>query len=474
RFAAGFLGKDLTGTADGNTILGAGKTDLVTQNGVLVSLQAAATVKNNTIRNFMYSGGALTAIGIYAIDARPVTITGNQLTDCQTAIFCINSTGTQITQNRIIFNAATYDDNIDYSWGVLVEKGNYTVSQNEIDGGGKGTGIDAFSLANETTILNATYNIVKNVETGISVEVDEEQGCATGEIHYNSITGALEPLYNNQEPTAECPIPDDECNWLGSANEDDFTNTDETKPHIVGNVDYTPWLTNGTDQQPNVIGFQPAENSCNGGTCRDLTTEVTKETFPNKFNTYFTTSLYNKTFSGSSGTWTVFSDENATMVVTTPYYSPSTSYALKVVQFKTSSCGSSWSKAYSPKLDLSNPCCPDNVKFNFTLWTYNVVCNDSKAKLEIDFSNDNGATWTEVWSRTSGQLWAAYGANGKTGIAIPVPTQYQNANFRYRIRGEMASGDYNNFYVFIDDILITSPTSCPQLGAIGDYVWKDV
>ncbi|RYZ53373.1 MAG: DUF1565 domain-containing protein, partial [Chitinophagaceae bacterium] len=139
RFAAGFLGKDLTGTADGNTILGAGKTDAVTQNGILVSLQAAATVKNNTIKNFMYTGGNLTAIGIYAIDAKPVTITGNQLTDCQTAIFCINSTGTQITQNRIVFNAATYDDNIDYSWGVLVEKGNYTVSQNEIDGGGEGT-----------------------------------------------------------------------------------------------------------------------------------------------------------------------------------------------------------------------------------------------------------------------------------------------------------------------------------------------
>ncbi|RYZ18583.1 MAG: right-handed parallel beta-helix repeat-containing protein, partial [Sphingobacteriales bacterium] len=246
RFAAGFLGKDLTALADGNTILGAGKTDAVTQNGVLISLQASGTIKNNTIKNFMFTGGNLTAIGIYAIDTRPVvTITGNQLTDCQTAIFCINSTGTQITQNRIVFNGSTYDDDIDYSWGILVENGNYTVSQNEIDGRGKGTGIDAFSLANETTILNATYNIVKNVETGISVEVDEEPGCATGEIHYNSITGALEPLYNNQEPTAECPVPDDECNWLGSANEDDFADT--SKPsHIIGTVDYTPWLTNGT------------------------------------------------------------------------------------------------------------------------------------------------------------------------------------------------------------------------------------
>ncbi|RYY77553.1 MAG: hypothetical protein EOO69_13865, partial [Moraxellaceae bacterium] len=184
------------------------------------------------------------------------------------------------------------------------------------------------------------------------------------------------------------------------------------------------------------------------------------ETFPNKFNTYFTTSLYNKTFTGSSGTWTVNSNAKATMVVTTPYYSPSTSYALKVVNYKTTGCGSGWTKAVSPKVDLSNPCCPSELKMNFTLWTYKVVCNDSKAKLEIDFSRDNGATWTEVWSRSSGQLYYYYGANNKVYISIPVPVAYQNANFRYRIRGEMASEDCNNFYVFIDDIRIGSPASC--------------
>jgi len=97
---------------------------------------------------------------------------------------------------------------------------------------------------------------------------------------------------------------------------------------------------------------------------------------------------------------------------------------------------------------------------NFTLWTYTVVCNDSKAKLEIDFSRDNGDTWTEVWSRSSGQLYYYYGANNKVYISIPVPVAYQNANFRYRIRGEMASEDCNNFYVFIDDIKIGSPASC--------------
>ena len=184
------------------------------------------------------------------------------------------------------------------------------------------------------------------------------------------------------------------------------------------------------------------------------------ETFPNKFNTYFNRSLYNKTFIGSAGTWTVNSNSQATMVVTTPYYAPSTSYALKVVNYKTTNCGSGWTKAVSPKVDLSAPCCPSELKLTFTLWTYKVVANDYKAKLEIDFSNNNGGSWQEVWSKSSAQLHASYGAYGKTTITISVPAGYQTANFRYRIRGEMAAGDCNNFYVFMDDIKIGSPASC--------------
>ncbi|RYZ36761.1 MAG: hypothetical protein EOP49_32305, partial [Sphingobacteriales bacterium] len=261
KIAAGFFGNNITATINQSTIKGAGKMEEFVQIGILMALGATGTVQNNNISDFLssaFAGNGESALGIFVTGARSlVTIQDNELTDCQTAIRVESTTGSKILRNKIVFQESTYDSDIAYSWAILVENGNYTVSQNEIDGGGKGTGIDAFSLANETTILNATYNIVKNVETGIAVEVDEEPGCATGEIHYNSITGALEPLYNNQEPTAECPVPDDECNWLGSANEEDFTNTDETKPHIVGNVDYTPWLTNGTDQQPNVIGFQP-------------------------------------------------------------------------------------------------------------------------------------------------------------------------------------------------------------------------
>lgn len=184
------------------------------------------------------------------------------------------------------------------------------------------------------------------------------------------------------------------------------------------------------------------------------------ETFPNKFNSYFNTSLYNACFNGSTGTWTVNSNSRATMVVMTPHYSPSSSYALKVVNYKTANCASGWTKAVSPKVDLSAPCCPSELKMTFTLWTYKVVAGDHKAKLEIDFSSNNGSTWTEVWSKTSGQLYTSHGANGKTTVTISVPAGFQTGNFRYRIRGEMASDDCNNFYVYLDDIKIGSPASC--------------
>ncbi|MDB5250699.1 MAG: Fibronectin type domain protein, partial [Segetibacter sp.] len=199
---------------------------------------------------------------------------------------------------------------------------------------------------------------------------------------------------------------------------------------------------------------------------------VTKETFPNQFNTGFTTSLSNKTFIGSSGTWTANSNANATIVVLQPYYSPSTSYAVKIVNYKTQGrIGTGTSSAISPKVNLTGACCPTEVKMKFTLWTYNCVSGDTKASLSIDFSNDNGATWTQVWSNTSAQLFTSYGANGKTNISIPIPATYQNANFKYRFRGDMAAYDANNFYVVIDDIEVNSCT--PAVSSIGNFVWND-
>lgn len=466
--ATGFLGKNLTATIDGNTITGAGPLNTLTQNGIQISFAATGSIKNNKIKNLSFIEESSSASGILVIDARsPVTISNNELNDCQSAIYLINTDGT-IAQNKIIFTKANMGS-LTYWYGILVRNGTVAITANELNGDGYGTGIDGFTSAeNEVTKITATYNSIQNFETGISTEADAPNSCASGEIHYNSILNTPESLYNNQDTASStCGPPNGGCNWFGTAS------APEIAAKIIGDFNYEPWLTNGTDLQPGVTGFQPA-GSCDGHPCSKLDDADLKETFPTSFNTGFYKSLVNKTFTGSTGTWTANSNDNATIVVTVPYYSPSTTCALKVVNFKTTNCGNGWAKAVSPQLDLTGPCCPDNVKFNFTLWTYNVVCNDTKAKLEIDFSNDNGVTWTTVYSKTSGQLWSLYGASGKTAISIPVSTTYQNSNFRYRVRGEMEAGDCNNFYVFLDDINFSSPAVCPPLGSIGDYVWNDL
>jgi pectin methylesterase-like acyl-CoA thioesterase len=48
------------------------------------------------------------------------------------------------------------------------------------------------------------------------------------------------------------------CNWWGTADGDDIP------AEISGSVNYTPWLGNGTDNEPGTPGFQPVPNSCNG------------------------------------------------------------------------------------------------------------------------------------------------------------------------------------------------------------------
>ena len=480
-------GVGLSFLVEENVIEGPGPLANVSQNGIEISFGPKGTVAKNIFKNLSRitpEDDFTVASAIVVLEGgQPINITSNVMTDCQTGVYFVETLNGTISQNKITMNQANLGG-VQFWSGILIQNATATISFNELDGGGGGElgslGIDVATFGpGKTSNATVNNNIVNNFIYGIAVESDDDNtgSCPTATITKNKLTANHVPLYNypGQVPNPACPIPEAPCNWYGSANEDDFTNEKEGFGHIIGEFNYTPWLTNGTDAQPDVIGFQPLPDVCDGRPCVDLQQQSgLKETFPNTFNTSFYKSLYNKTFTGSSGTWTVYSNENATMVVTKPYYSPSTSHALKVVNFKTYNCGSGWTKAISPKLNLSGPCCPDNVKFNFTLWTYNVVCNDHKAKLEIDFSADGGQTWTEVWSRTSGQLWSTYGANAKTLINIPVPASYQNSEFRYRIRGEMAAGNYHNFYVFIDDIHFTSPTVCPPLGSIGDFVWKDV
>ena len=205
------------------------------------------------------------------------------------------------------------------------------------------------------------------------------------------------------------------------------------------------------------------------------------EIFPNQYNTGFSPSV-NGTFTGSSGTWAVNSNANATDVVITPYYSPSTTYALKIVNWRTDGVSPSpaapnagSATATSPVINMTSPCCVNGQVMQMTLWTYNVVNGDVNAKMAIDFSKDGGATWNTVFQKTSAQIFIDYGASTKTTITLPFSSIYNVSNFRYRFRGESNKSNSNNFYMFIDDISFYSPASatCTPL-TLGNVVWQDI
>jgi hypothetical protein len=86
------------------------------------------------------------------------------------------------------------------------------------------------------TILNTASNI-----SGLTISNNDLSGTVTDWAIDNRTTG-----------TASA-----ECNWYGT------TSSSGVASKITGNVDYTPWLTNGTDNAP-ALGFQPVPGSCSG------------------------------------------------------------------------------------------------------------------------------------------------------------------------------------------------------------------
>jgi Right handed beta helix region/SprB repeat/Protein of unknown function (DUF1565) len=91
---------------------------------------------------------------------------------------------------------------------------------------------------------NDTYIGYGNLYAGVTVNINN-----------NSFTG--DSISINNGPATNQNI-NATCNWYGSNNEENITSKIST-----ASVNYTPWLTNGTDNET-ATGFQPVANSCNG------------------------------------------------------------------------------------------------------------------------------------------------------------------------------------------------------------------
>lgn len=108
---------------------------------------------------------------------------------------------------------------------------------------------------NAIVLNNAISNLIdhKGNTDAIGVLVEDNPGSATVIISENSFTNMAFGVKNTTTPTVNA-----ECNWFGG-----MTNAIVSSKN-TGNVDYTPWLVNGTDNNSLVLGFQPVSGSCTG------------------------------------------------------------------------------------------------------------------------------------------------------------------------------------------------------------------
>ncbi len=87
-------------TISGNTVVGAGATSVIAQNGILINRNATATISNNHVSANHYTNNSTAAVGISLYRARNVTISNNVLTGNDENINVDFSTGLQVLNNE--------------------------------------------------------------------------------------------------------------------------------------------------------------------------------------------------------------------------------------------------------------------------------------------------------------------------------------------------------------------------------------
>ncbi len=129
-----------------------------------------------------------------------------------------------------------------------------TVSGNEISGLYRGIEIDNDVNWNFTAIQN---NTISGAEYGILGVIYGSGNTANSEttmnVHENSILANTSVVVNVNPNGGTI---DAECNWYGTINGSIIADK------IVGTVDYSPWLVDGTDDDLLTIGFQPVSGAC--------------------------------------------------------------------------------------------------------------------------------------------------------------------------------------------------------------------
>lgn len=280
-----------------NTIIGAGPTTIIAQNGVQVSGGATADINDNQISGNSYTPFTYVSAGMLIYGSSETNTDGNTLDENQVGIYIIDTPG---DHNGNTIGATSSGTGSPGFWGAVVDapppthipspfdipakqtsanarssnsiqaltssdqKVTVTNSVFTSDNSSGGIGLEADSGFGSFDIdLTATNNFFTNWEVG--VEIYECPANCTGttfsnlHVNLNSITGNQ----TGYDHTSASFSADGIKNWWGSASGPAGVGPG-TGDSVSLNIDFDPWLCDGTDTSPS-IGFQPNETiTCTG------------------------------------------------------------------------------------------------------------------------------------------------------------------------------------------------------------------
>ncbi|SOE22909.1 Right handed beta helix region [Spirosomataceae bacterium TFI 002] len=195
-----------------------------TSSAMQVSHTSTTSITDNTFTNVNYAAMVIDATPTVNISGNTIDGTGYQ------GIQIAGAVGDVTVENNKISNANSVAQAVDrgairlYGSGFI---GAVTISNNEITGGYNG-----IAVKDGENITGKNISITENSITGL----------AGGKAIYHGGTGELSST----------------CNWFGT------TDPELIKAQISGEVTFLSFITNGTDDDLNTVGFQPVVGSCNG------------------------------------------------------------------------------------------------------------------------------------------------------------------------------------------------------------------
>lgn len=147
-----------TAVVTGNTITGAGPTDVIAQNAVEVDAGAAATISGNTISNVFYTPDGVEGSGVGIFDAGAVSVAGNTFSKTEVAVLV----ETQTEPLAVLGNTVTGSQLDGVS---LTDAHGAVVSGNRVSGSGR----DGIRLVDTTDTLVTLNRSTANAGNGITV-----------------------------------------------------------------------------------------------------------------------------------------------------------------------------------------------------------------------------------------------------------------------------------------------------------------